>query len=184
MTKRDIVSVAIKIVGVVCLVFAAMAIPPIFTNIGLTRGGYTGDAGKVWFLVAATLAPCWHIIVAYVLLAWGESFAARLVREDSPIPPMGASRWGERVLGIAMRIIGVVLLVRGIPELVGGLLELPLRTAYQEGIGSETWVRFWPALAGAVVVILIGVYLITGARHLVRALYPAQERGTQAPEEK
>jgi hypothetical protein len=178
MTKRDVVSVAIKIIAVVCLVFAAMAVPPVFANIGFTRGGYGPDPGKVWFLISATLAPFWYLILAYVLMAWGDSFAARLVPEDSPIPPMGASRGEERVFGIAMRIIGIVCLARGVPDLIRLLVELPTRMAYQQGIGTERWIQFWPALAGAVVVIAIGVYLTIGAGHLIKAVFPEGEAAT------
>jgi hypothetical protein len=175
MTKRDVVSVAIKIIAVVCLVFAGMAVPPIFANIGFARGGYSPDPGKVWFLISATLAPFWYLILAYVLMAWGDSFAASLVPEDSPIPPMGAVRWGERVFGIAMRIIGILCLARGIPDLIRLLVELPARRVYQQGIGMEKWIQFWPALAGAVVVIAIGVYLTSGARHLLKLVFPEGE---------
>lgn len=91
---------------------------------------------------------------------------------------------GGFVFTLSARIIGLVALVRGLYDVVSVAATFTVEKTRHGMIGSDTAFRYWGPLAGGLLLIVLGGYLLTGAKHMVRLLYTAQESGTQAPEEK
>jgi hypothetical protein len=164
MTKRDILSISLKILGVFSIIYAARQIPNIAYWISLVISQPTLNLASFWYLFGTITSIILALVVAYILLRWGDSISKRLMREDSEIPALGKKEWEEAVFKLSMRIVGVVCLTRGIPGLFNSLTRLPF-------LGDEQ--RFFPAqiwggLISAIVLLIIGVYLISGAKRFVK----------------
>lgn len=190
MTKRAVLSTAIMVLGIVCAMYAVGLLAELAWLIGAhsLRPQDYGGPDWHWYLGLAIAQPALVLTAGVVLLRWGDSIAARLVPDDSSIQVLGGREWGRFVLGLALRVMGVVCLVHGLPRLVAIVTAFAATSYGQrydhevERIATGGW--FSREIVASIVTVIIGGYLLTGAKHLVRLLYPAQESGTEAPEEK
>lgn len=178
MTKRDILSVALKILGIISVMYAVEYINGIGMGLGMIfqQPGPGQNFNPYWFLGSMTLTAFLSIAIAYILLRWGDLIAQKLVRDDSAILALGSSQWERPIFMLSLRIIGVVCLIKGIPELVRVLSELSFRSKYQ---GIIRLSDIGPSIIGAIVFLIIGVYLISGGKHLVEFAYGEKNGNTR-----
>lgn len=115
------------------------------------------------------------LLVAFVLLKYGRDFARRLVPPDEhipmPAPTVGAD--SQAVFRLLVRAVGVLVLALAVPELVG------------QGFGRVTLPPMalppsWAALAPGLVKLLIGIYFVKGAPHLVDFAYDEPDNAPEA----
>lgn len=162
MTKRDVLSVALKIIGVICMLYAIFDI-----SFGLSALSWQSrsreETGFHWLVAAAIAAPVLLFCMAYVLLKWGDAIANRLIRDDAQLPTVGAGQWEKPVFSLAMRILGAVSIMRTVSLLLRELARTPFRAFFMA--------HSWGDIAGLAVILLIGLYLLFGARHIVEFLF-------------
>ena len=186
MTKRDVMAVGLKIVGVVFLLYAVLGIPSVVSTVMIMLGGNSygleNPGVYAWIAVGSLIL---NIVLAGVLVGFADGIARRLVREDRE---MSIPRVDERPLfGLALRVVGIVLVVQAIPHLLQLFAEPALVAKYAEGtLGwvsykeflTKVWVGHWAEMIRAAASLILGVYLVTGARSLVDWLY--RERPVEA----
>jgi hypothetical protein len=162
MTKRDVLSVALKTIGVICMLYAIFDI-----SLGLSalswRSRYREETGFYWLVATIVTATVLLLCMAYVLLKWGDAIANRLIQGDAQLPAVGAGEWEKPVFSLAMRILGAMSIVRTVPSLLTQLARTPFRAFFMP--------QGWGEVAGFAVILLIGLYLLFGARHLVEFLF-------------
>lgn len=180
MTKRDVLSVALKVLGAWCIVHSLSFLLTIGISLQALLRSSQGDVTLrpmlIWGSVGFVLVLC----AAYILLRFGDGIARRLAPIDSELSALGPSAWEKPVFVLSLRIIGVVCLVRGIPQLVRPIATLVLQGRYAT-LGN---LDNWASLIAAIVYLLLGAYLLSGGKHLVAWAYPekAQVRtSTGAP---
>jgi hypothetical protein len=187
MTKRDILSVAIKVLGVICALYALISVKDAVLAFA-SKSGYHpwAEFGKYWYINVGQAVGITVLlfVAALVMLLWGDGIARRLSRDDSQIQVPGGSEWGGFVFTLALRIVGVVAVLGGVRDLGVVGATYAVGRGLDVTISPELVVRYWAAFTTALAMLVLGGYLLTGAKHLVRLLYPAQKGGTQPCEEK
>lgn len=178
MTKRDILSVAFKILGIISVMYAMEYMNGIGLGLGMIfqQPGPGQNFNPYWFLGTMILSAFLYIAIAYILLRWGDLIAKKFVREDSAISILDPSQWERPIFMLSLRIIGVVCLIKGVPELVKVLSELAFRGKYQ---GIISLPHIGSGIIGAIVFLIIGVYLISGGKHLVKFAYRKKNGNTR-----
>ncbi len=164
MTKRDIFSISLKILGVFSIIYALRQIPNIAYWIAFVILQPALNSTSFWYLFGTVASLILALVVAYILLRWGDSISKRLMREDSEIPAFGELKWEKAVFKLSMRIVGVVCLTRGIPGLFNSLTRLTLSGDEQRFFPPQ----IWGGLISVIVLLIIGVYLISGAKRFVK----------------
>jgi hypothetical protein len=182
MTKRDILSVAFKIMGVLFAANAIMYVPwtlMALLNLAENRPTRVHEALNVslyWSWAAALAAPILMFCIGYVLLTLAEPIADRLARGDTEVLSLGLGpRWEQAIFSVSMRIVGVLLLARGIPDLVSW--RLFFRPWFIQRPIDVRGLLF--DLIRPLLTLIIGAYLLTGARHLLRFLFREPPATTQ-----
>jgi hypothetical protein len=166
MTKRDILSISFKVLGVVCLIYAAAMLPAIGIYIGSTVNKSSILGNPYWALALAVASWASVVAIAVFLLRRGDWMAERLVPTDSPVSTTvtDVRQWERSAFILSVKVIGVVCLTKGLPQLVNGLVDVARRGGPAPG-------RFWyltHRFVGPIVLLALGAYLISGGKHLVR----------------
>ncbi|NIM89936.1 MAG: hypothetical protein GTO17_03205 [Candidatus Aminicenantes bacterium] len=164
MTKRDIVSISLKILGVFSVIYAVRQISRIAYAISIVIAQSERGLSSVGFLFGTIPSIILPLVVAYILLRWGDLIAKRLEREDSKIPTLGENGWEKPVFILSLRIVGVVCLIRSIPD----LFNLLIRFASEGGIYISISPEIWGGLFSSIVLLIIGLYLISGGKRFVK----------------
>lgn len=184
MTKRDLLSVAVKIVGLALILQMIFAIPSeihYFTETRAIRLSKTDwDLLAGFPLVIASIVL--YGVVGALLVAFGEGIARLLVREnaDAVMPNLGSSprSW----FSIASRVVGLLAITDGLPLLAGALIKVWGMTsldtqgwAFGDKLGA--FIRGFPASNMNVVAyralaqIIVGAYLLWGAEQFSRLVF-------------
>jgi uncharacterized membrane protein len=168
MTKRDVLSISLKIVGVYSVIYAVRLIPNFALAISMVFQQSRQNPSSFWFLAWSITAFVLALAATYILLRWGDSIAKKLIKENSEISAFAAKDWEKSILNLSLRIIGVVCLIRGIPELFNSLIRLTSLGAEQRFVSPN----YWGGLISAIVLLIIGAYLISGGKKLIKFTLP------------
>jgi len=175
MTKRDVLAVALKVLGVYCVIQAVASLPIIGSALSW-RGEPSREAfSRILLLASAILLPIIYIAIALVLWRKADSFAEKLIREDSPLPAMRDPGWEKQVFVLAIRIIGVVCFPMAIPELGKGIRELALMLQYHDTTGTVLIARAF-SFVHLLLLLALGAYLLSGAKRIVGFVFRQNER--------
>lgn len=168
MTKRDIFSVALKILGVVSI----MRVVESVLVIGMGLATIFGEPKQImdfynphWFLWTGIVSFILWLIMSYLLLRWGDLFAQKLIHDESIISLSDREQWEKPVFILSLKVIGVVCLVMGLPRLIDFFFDFAVRHWHQKSLTSSN------INVNAIVLVIFGVYLISGGRHLVEFVY-------------
>lgn len=135
-----------------------------------------GDSSLQRHMLPQVLGFALSLLVAFVLLRHGRYFARRLVPADEHIhlPGHVAGADSQAVFRLLVRAVGALVVALAVPELVG------------QGFGRITlhplslpppWLELTPGL----VKLLIGIYFVKGAPHLVDFAYGAPDNAEETP---
>jgi hypothetical protein len=179
MTKRDVLSVALKVLGVWSIVHSTSLLLLMGISLDMLLRNPKPDPSYrvqfIWGGVGFVLA----LFAAYVLLHYGDGIARRLVPVDSGLAALGATEWEKPLFVLSLRIIGALCVVRGISNWVRPVALLVVQARYAEARD----VYDWADVIAATLYVLLGAYLISGGRHLVEFAFRteriSQERGAE-----
>jgi hypothetical protein len=158
-TKRDALSVSLKILGLVTLYRAVWTVIVMWVGV-LVLAEARKSADFYARLTWSILVPVLLLAAGCILLRWGDTIAAKLVRQDAELPAIPTTGWQKPVFVVALKVVGVVFLVNGLAGLA--------RVATQAG--SVLWLFTGYARAQtyhSIVLIALAIYLLSGAKHLV-----------------
>ena len=189
MTRRDVLCVALIVVGVVSLVYATcLFLAQLASLIAyaefLAQPGARGGLTSGYYVVGFT----WPVVLltgGVILLRYNERIAETLTSEGRPAILSLLDGWERSVFELALRVIGVIWLVRYVPHVVRtvawGVTRLAQAGQWPSGwdalvgVFESTFKRADPygssGLLGVLVVLAISVYFMTGAKHLVRLVF-------------
>jgi len=164
MTKRDVLSLALKISGVYSIIFAVRQIPSVVLAMNMMDSQPSSSSSPIRLFLSTVAGIFLILVVAYILLRWGDLIARKLIKEDKNIPTSNNLDWERLFFILSLRIAGVICLIRGFPQLSNTLLRLrPLQEAQGSVSGSNLG-----SLISAIVIIIIGLYLLFGAKGFSR----------------
>lgn len=170
MTKRDVLSIAFKILGVIMLMYTVLLIPNIGMAIGMlfqTPPDNYQSYLKLWHFTITVTWPVFSFVMGCILLKWGNKIATRLVKEDKEISAKVGEDWEKKIFILSLRIIGVIWLIRGIPDLIKSIGELIMRWY----IYYYSFSHIIGVILGASVSVILGIYLIVGGEYLVELAF-------------
>ncbi|MCX6344686.1 MAG: hypothetical protein NT018_06395 [Armatimonadetes bacterium] len=175
----DVLSIGIKLIGLYLSLGAIKSLPSAIATISMSYSGefvamanYPHPSYEIRVLGVAVL----KIVIAGVLVFCGDRIA-RLLTSGSVL--VSSPREG---LCVAVRLIGIYFIAVGIPYILSYLVS-----AFSIGVSVET-TRFGQSLNLANICryclpTVIGIYLITGARHFLDLVYgrlPQVEEANEA----
>ena len=164
MTKRDVLSLALKILGVYSIIFALRFIPNFILWMSMLGSQSSSSPAPIWTLISFGFPIFLSLRIAYILLRRGDSIAQKLIKDDKDIPSLSHMDWESLFFILFLRITGVVFMLRSLPQLSNYLIRLGLlsetqRPVFTNNIGS---------LISAIVLLILGVYLLFGAKRFAR----------------
>ena len=167
MTKRDVLSVALRIIGVLTLMSGLVYIPVAFL-FGLLQS-LPGGQFNLWYYVTTFSTLLVNIIVAFLLLRYADKIAGKFVRVDKELDIGLSADWDNHALLLAIRIVGVVTVIKG-------LVKLAQTTHIFTDSINYAWPDMplqWDKLLAPCILILVGVYLIYGGGLIIRWAFRA-----------
>jgi hypothetical protein len=170
MTKREVLSTAFIIVGVICFILAIRDIPIItFLLIKYTRNIYLENIVR---MIPSILTPIIYFIIAFYLFKISDRLASRLIENNAELFSLGIGQTAEQVYIVALKVVGLVFLIKSIIELIEAIFY---------------WVMFgrnmgftdpypWNTLR-AVMTLLLSYYLITHGDWFVNLAFKNRKVG-------
>jgi len=160
MTKRDVLSISLKILGVTSITRAVVYVPMMGYFVIPQRSGYSA---RYLALGTTVILPFFLMLaIGYILLKWGDSIASKLIRVDSEVPAFD-TQWEMPAFTLALRVVGVLCLTRIISA-----LQSSFRFLGQPAVMNSQTLA---GIIAAAAYLLIGVYLISGGKHLVKLAF-------------
>jgi hypothetical protein len=162
MTKRDVLSIAFKIMGVYFISLAILSLPTLVLSIvSLVQPEEKHFFGTIGTSIVMIIYPFWLLGFAYVFFRFGDSITELLLPNDTELPNLNI-KYHKPIFRLALRIFGVYCLVRGIPDIASFLARVN-QLNFESIIYSFD---FGNAITG-IVLLVLGGYLITGGKWLV-----------------
>ena len=164
MTKRDVLSIALKIIGVVCIVVALTSLPGALFSTATMTEFENYNRALLYYLIGKELALA---ICAYFLLAFSTRIARWMIPDDTAIQGTDNVWSGQEILMLIARIIGVYFLVRGLSSLGWAITQLMQARSME--------ISYFPndkaELVRAIIQVIAAIYLLSGARAMIAFIY-------------
>lgn len=177
MTKRDVLSIAFKIMGVYFIYMAILTIPQIGMSISFFSNSINASGfNSRGLLIGAIIYPIWLLGFALVFFRLGDSMTELLIPDDTELPQIDTTRNQKPIFTLSLRIFGILCLTRGIPNIATFLTKLyRIKHAIPHDVilNSSDLIStadFTDAVS-AIVLIILGGYLISGGKWLVKFAY-------------
>jgi hypothetical protein len=165
MTKREIASLVIKLMGVFILIRSLLYMPMTFGNVFTVgwqdRGEWIGTLFLLGFL--SVLPPVFSL--AIIILS--DKLAEWLIKDDHPIELPGSVR-KEDVMLVVFTCVGLYLIVTAIPTLIVYLSNFLMFHRARNGVSYSGGFYNAYRLVAPVVQIALGVWLFVGSSGLVK----------------
>ena len=165
MTKREIVSMIIKLAGFVAVIKYIGQIPMAVGAIVL----FLADKDNPGYAFMSSMYALGSLItpIVYVLLiVYCDKIAAKLFPEDKMIEistPMSK----DEIMSIAFTCIGLLVIASTIPELAKISTRYFVRTGGRESLLSPRQIEYTVAFIAAIVKLAIGCWCFLGAKGIV-----------------
>lgn len=171
MSKRDILSIAFKILGAVCLINALWSLPMIIASLSMMRSEVSllAEINSILYFIGIILGPLLMFAMAFILLRYADSLSKKLIPVDEKLPVIDPVIWQKPLFVLALKIMGVFCIIKGIPKIINGLINWIL-TGMQQG---DMFMRFIPAFGviESVVYLTLGFYLLCGGKKLLKLAF-------------
>ncbi|MCE5186209.1 MAG: hypothetical protein LLF76_08810 [Planctomycetaceae bacterium] len=166
MTKREIASLTIKLMGVWMLIKALSYLPMSITQIVSLREIATRGIlfAACWTVGLAALAVIW----AAVIILFSNRFAKWLIKDNQTVELNGPINKRD-VLTVAFACIGLFLIVTAMPTLLNSATLYFLLRRIEEGYGEQSANQRWIAATfSELIQIGLGVWLFAGSQGIAR----------------
>ncbi|MGB3342185.1 MAG: hypothetical protein WBB37_11960 [bacterium] len=173
MSKRDVLSIAFKILGVIAIMYTIVLIPNIGFAISMFFLPDVGDNQtyfRIWHFAATLIYPIVTLICGFILLKYGDTITKKLIKDDKQLSIKVTEDWERRIFILALKIVGVVWLLKGIPEVIKSIGELIMRWYIYYYNTSQ----IIGIIIGGVVSLVLGFYLITNGRYFIKLAFGEQ----------
>jgi len=163
MTKRDILELAIKIIGIYIVILILSLINTILTFItNLIR---MQDINNSLFIISYTISIIIYFIVAYNFIFRADSLANIICKEDKSLE-CNSSIQKETIQEIAFIIVGICLIAIAIPKITDAIINIIQQGRFK----NIQFTRGFSYIVDSIVQIGIGVFLILGSKGIVNSI--------------
>lgn len=175
MTKRDVMSIALKIIGIACIVYSLISLPGyIYGTIEMSKiKEYNPSTYTYSVLRYLMLAIC-----AYVLIVLSPRIARWVIPDDSAIQGTENVWSGQEILMLVARMMGIYFLLSGLLLLSETAVMLMQARTMDLPYYSSFWINGRADLVRAGLQIIASIYLLSGAKAMITAIYnkwPAED---------
>ncbi len=182
MTKREIASLSCKLLSIFALISALGTLQYFFDYFGTVAGFAAPQSTKFepWVLFSSAMPFVLQTTVALFLWLISDGLAVVMAKDDGAMMQQNATASLNRsdVLQLAFTIIGVFQISQAVPVFLDAAANrlIPHPGSVSLIIGNGT-----PYIFGSLVQLAIGLYLLSGARNLVRSVVARHARYDNAP---
>ena len=163
MTKRDILELAIKIIGIYMIILILNFIHSILISIPWIFE--RREHNSLLFLISYTISVLIYFIVAYHFIFRADSLANIICKEDKSLE-CNSSIQKETIREIAFTIVGIYLIANALPKITDAIINI-----IQQGRFKNIQFSFgFSHLVSSIVQIGIGIFLVLGSKGIVNTI--------------
>jgi uncharacterized membrane protein YhaH (DUF805 family) len=171
MTKRDTLSIGLRLLGLFQLFRLLLGIPGTVLSLAsyqqIVAQGYTRLSAVGYFAVSVFYILL-MLVLALLILLRADRIAERLIPVDSEIPASNVAGFGKPILTVASQIIGVYMVATGIPDLAQVIARSHETMQFGDTLARSIYqTRNLETLA----TIVVGVLLVIGADYIAGLVY-------------
>jgi uncharacterized membrane protein len=173
MTRREIASLAIKLMGVFVLLKSIAFVPMVFSGMFYAVRSYdsAGLLQTAFVLMTSILMTVIPLAFSVLVIVLSDKAAVWLIKEDNSIENTNTSISKEDVMVIAVSCIGLYFIVAAMPMLITAFLNNAVYMRRQMGspfIGPSGLMNIFRNLIAPAVQIALGVWLFAGSKGIVK----------------
>ncbi len=164
MTKSQLASVALKIIGIYSILQAIPILGAIVQSFAFPHGE---EFNRV-FLILGTSVPFVLLIgIGFVLIVFSAKLVDKVLFPQETVIEASTSTYPQEIQAVAFSVIGLLMVVLAIPKFVQiGTNIYALQAAGDERTASELLKTNWSFTIGAAVQFVIGFFVFIGAQLL------------------
>jgi len=170
MTKREITSLAIKLMGVFILFKSVATVPLAF--IGPLSMGSSEESWlfRFFMLLMSVVAAVIPLVFSVLVIIFSDRAAAWLIKEDNAIENTSTSISKDDVMMIAIGCIGLYFIVAAAPMFIHTLVRFTIRHQYagSQFTGTQSIFTIGREFIAPAVQIALGVWLFVGSKGIVK----------------
>ncbi len=117
MTKRDVFSLAVKIVGIWTMIMGIISIPGMFAIVELPKSSYLGISSQL-IAILLYVGPILTILVGAILLFQSDSISSHVIKNDVSFSLPEWLTDKNEVFQFALAITGLILVTTNLPNLI------------------------------------------------------------------
>jgi len=163
MTKRDILELAIKIIGIYMIILILNFIHSILISIPWIFE--RREHNSLLFLISYTISVLIYFIVAYNFIFRADSLANIICKEDKSF---GGSNniQKETIQEIAFTVVGIYLIANALPKITDAIINIIQQGRFK----NIQYTRGFTYIISSIVQIGIGIFLVLGSKGLVNSI--------------
>jgi hypothetical protein len=169
MTKRDIASLSIKLMGVFILLKSIAYIPMTFSgmfSVMHSQGWLFAVFVVLISIVVAGIPLVWSLLVIF----FSDKAAAWLIKDDSPAEITGDPMTKGDVMAVAISCIGLYFIVAAAPLMIHALINNTIQVRQQIAfplLSPSRMMNLLKNMAVPAVQLALGIWLFVGSRAIV-----------------
>lgn len=172
MTKREIASLAIKLMGVFILLksiaYVAMALGGFFS---VMRSDHMSILLTLLYFVMIVISVMVPLVFSILVIKFSDKAAARLIQDDQAMDISNVSINKDDVMLVVISCIGLYFIIAAAPVLINALLINSVMMNGRGGIpyvGPSGMLHILRNLVVPVVQIGLGIWLFAGSKGIVK----------------
>jgi len=163
MTKRDILELAIKIIGIYMVILILNFIHSILISIPWIFERQ--EHNSLLFLISYTISVLIYFIVAYNFIFRADSLANIICKEDKSFGESNNIQ-KETIQEIAFTVVGIYLIAIALPKITDVIISIILQGRFK----NIQYTRGFTYIISSIVQIGIGIYLVLGSKGIVNTI--------------
>lgn len=187
MAKRDVLSLALRVLGVVLIVQGIVGIPSVIASAVAIASQQWASGEPVSLLnVLNWVGIIVYVTVGIVLFFGGDAVARRLCSSQERIE-LPEALDASSIFTTGARIVGLVFALQAIRWLLGGLSKVAASTVQLAGVTESDLPKAFSeslrpeglaSIISALVLLALSAYLVWGAPHLAKLIYRSECEGS------
>jgi len=163
MTKRDILELAIKIIGIYMIILILNFIHSILISIPWIFERQ--EHNSLLFIISYTISVLIYFIVAYNFIFRADSLANIICKEDKSLE-CNSSIQKEIIQEIAFTIVGIYLIANALPKITDAIINIIQQGRFK----NIQFTQGFSYIVDSIVQIGIGIFLVLGSKGLVNSI--------------
>ena len=170
MTKREIASLAIKLMGVFILLKSITYVPMAFVGPLSMMNSEAGWLFRVFMVMMSVAAAVIPLVWSLLIIFFSDKVAVWLIKEDNSIENATASIDKDDVMVMAISCIGLYFIVAAAPMFIHALMNFSMYYGHAKNplFGPSSVFNVSKQLIAPAVQIALGVWLFAGSKGIVK----------------